>query len=204
MKMLRVLAMGAMLAQGSGLCAQTSGSAPAQRPASPNPAPSPSQAPAATLGASEPGADTTTAAFGDWLLRCRQVAAGQSARSCEVIQSVILQGQTAPFAQLSFGRLGQNEPLYFTAVVPTNVAFPSAVRITIDEKDNQPVDVAWTRCLPGGCFASVTLKDDVLKRWRGQSEGGRLTFRNGAGQDTVVPISFRGLARALDALAKER
>jgi len=204
MKIVCVLAMGAMLAQGSGLCAQTSGSAPAQRPASPNPAPSPSQAPAATLGASEPGADTTTAAFGDWLLRCRQVAAGQSARSCEVIQSVILQGQTAPFALLSFGRLGQNEPLYFTAVVPTNVAFPSAVRITIDEKDNQPVDVAWTRCLPGGCFASVTLKDDVLKRWRGQSEGGRLTFRNGAGQDTVVPISFRGLARALDALAKER
>jgi hypothetical protein len=30
----------------------------------------------------------TTATFGDWLLRCRQVAAGQSARSCEVIQSV--------------------------------------------------------------------------------------------------------------------
>jgi len=204
MKTLRVLAMGAMLAQGSGLCAQTSGSAPVQRPASPNPTPGPSQAPAAAPGASEPGADMTTAAFGDWLLRCRQLAAGQPARSCEVVQSVILQGQTAPFALLSFGRLGQNQPLYFTVVVPTNVAFPSAVRITIDEKDDQPVDAAWTRCLPSGCFASVMLKDDVLNRWRGQSKGGRLTFRNGAGEDTVVPISFRGLARALDALAKER
>jgi invasion protein IalB len=76
------------------------------------------------------------------------------------------------------------------------------VRIAIDEKDAQPVEIAWTRCLPAGCFASLALKDDLLKRWHAQNESGRLTFKNGAGQDMTLPFSFRGLARALDALGK--
>jgi hypothetical protein len=42
-----------------------------------------------------------------------------------------------------------------------------------------------------------------MNRWRAQNEGGRLMFKNGAGQDVVVPISFKGLGPALDAFAKE-
>jgi hypothetical protein len=42
----------------------------------------------------------------------------------------------------------------------------------------------------------------VLKRWRDQNGAGRMIFKSGAGQDTLIPISFRGLARALDALGK--
>ena len=150
------------------------------------------------------GPDTTTATFGDWTLRCRLTSTAQaSSRSCELVQSVVLQGQTAPIAQLAFGRLAADKPLFLTAVLPNNITFPSAVRITIDEKDTKPVDLAWTRCLPAGCFASYEMTDAVLARWRGQNEAGRLVFKNGAGQDTVLPISFRGLARALDALGKD-
>lgn len=119
------------------------------------------------------------------------------------MQSVIIQGQSAPFAQLAFGKPTASDPMLFTLVLPTNVAFPSTVRIAVDEKDSQPVELAWTRCLPGGCFASVATKDDFLKRWRAQEEAGRLMFKNGSGQDITLPFSFRGLARALDALAKE-
>jgi invasion protein IalB len=204
-----VLSVGILLAQTSALFAQTP--APAPRPG--NQHQQKSQAapvkPAATSdkAAAEPtGAEVTTASFGDWQLSCRltPVATGQpSRRMCEVLQSVILQGQTAPFAQLGFGKMTPAEPLFFTAVVPPNVTFPSSVKLAIDENDKQPVEVAWTRCLPGGCFASLAVNDDVMKRWRAQNEGGRLMFKNGAGQDLVVPISFKGLARALDALAKE-
>jgi invasion protein IalB len=205
-----VLSVGILLAQTtSSLFAQTPAAAP--RPANQNQ--HKSQAvqvkPAATpdkAGAEPTGAEVTTASFGDWQLSCRltPVAAGQpSRRLCEVLQSVILQGQTAPFAQLGFGKMTPADPVFFTAVVPPNVTFPSSVKLAIDENDKQPVEVAWTRCLPGGCFASVPVNDDVMKRWRAQNEGGRLMFKNGAGQDLVVPISFKGLARALDALAKE-
>lgn len=154
------------------------------------------------------GAELTTATFGDWQLRCRSAvpAAGTQAatpRACEVVQTVILQGQTAPFAQLAFGKTAPSEPMQLTTVLPTNVAFPSTVKIATDEKDKHPVELAWTRCIPGGCFASTAAKDEFLKRWRATEEAGRFTFKNSAGQEMTLPFSFRGLARALDALAKE-
>jgi invasion protein IalB len=183
---------------------------PPSRPAAPRQsepsARTPTQAVPAQVGPSseQTGAEMTTATFGDWQLRCRlmPVPGKPTQRSCEVIQSIVLQGQTANFAQLGFGRLAPSEPLYFTAVVPVNVAFPSAIKISVDENDKQPVDVVWTRCLSGGCFASVVAKDDFVKRWR-QSESGRLTFKIGDGQDFTFAFSFRGLSRALDALARE-
>lgn len=150
-------------------------------------------------------ADVTTASFGDWQMTCRMTDAGNgqpARRICEVLQSVILKGQTAPFAQLGFGRLEPGAPLTFSAVVPVNVSFPGSVRIAVDENDKQPLEVAWTRCLPSGCFASVTAGDDVLKRWRAQDGSGWLMFKSGASQDLRVPISYKGLGRALDALAK--
>ncbi len=167
-------------------------------------------APPANAAASvDVGADLMTATYGDWQLRCRNAipaAAGRPAipRTCEVTQSVIIQGQSQPFAQLAFGKPSASEPLFFTTVLPINVAFPSAVRVATDEKDTQPVDLAWTRCMPGGCFASIAIKDDVLKRWRAKEDAGRFTFKNSAGQDVTMPFSFRGLARALDALSKEK
>jgi len=150
--------------------------------------------------AQQTGPDTTTATYGDWLLRCRAISGG---KSCEVIQNILVEGKTAPIAQLAFGRLAPNQPLYFTAVLPTNVTFPSVVSIAIDEKDAQPTPVPWTRCLQTGCFASLQTTDAILKHWGGQTGAGRLTFKNGAGQDTTVPFSFKGLGRALDALGKD-
>ena len=149
------------------------------------------------------GPDNTTATYGDWTLRCTMTSGASSKRSCEIVQSIVLQGQTAPLSQLAIGRMTPGDPLYFTAVLPTNVTFPSTVRIALDERDKQPVELAWTRCLPTGCFASLAVTDPVLKRWRVQDSGGRLIFKNGAGQDVSVPISFRGLGRALDALQKD-
>ena len=83
---------------------------------------------------------------------------------------------------------------------PPNITFPSMLRVAIDEKDPKPVDVAWTRCLPGGCFASLAMSDEVLTRWA-QAEGGRISSRT-----EPARIDGRhflpGLARALDALAE--
>jgi hypothetical protein len=47
------------------------------------------------------------------------------------------------------------------------------------------------------------MTDAILSRWRAQDGAGRLQFKTGAGQDTILPMSFRGLARALDALGKD-
>jgi invasion protein IalB len=150
--------------------------------------------------------DLTTATFGDWVVRCglTEAAQGQPGRkNCEVVQNIMVQGQSAPFAQIAFGKLTQDAPLFFTAVVPVSISLPSTIRISAEKSDAQPVEVAYTRCLPTGCFASLQMTDGVLEKWRALSAMGEMTFKTGNGQDATVPISFKGLARALDDFAKQ-
>jgi invasion protein IalB len=115
----------------------------------------------------------------------------------------MVQGQSAPFAQIAFGKLTPDAPLYFTAVVPVSISLPSPIRIAADKSDAHPVEVAYRRCLPTGCFASLQMTDEVLTKWRALSAMGEMTFKTGNGQDTTVPISFKGLARALDDFARQ-
>jgi invasion protein IalB len=143
--------------------------------------------------------------FGDWTLHCQTIGtAPQARKSCEVVQTVNIKDQTAPFAQIAVGKPAPTEPAMVTVVVPINVSFPSSVQVQTNEKDNSPLDLTWKRCIPGGCFASVVLKDDALKKWRALNDAsGRVHFKNALSQDVVMPMSFKGLAQALDALAKE-
>jgi len=150
-------------------------------------------------------AKAQTQDFGDWRLRCQTTgAAPQTRRSCEILQAVMSKSQATPFAQIAFGKPSPSEPLLVTVVVPPDVVFPSEVRIAADEKDAHPAILGWRRCVAAGCFANLGPKPDLLKRWRGLQSAGRVSFKNGAGQEVVMPISFRGLADALDALDKQR
>lgn len=146
----------------------------------------------------------TTATFGDWQMRCQRVAdAGKTRKLCEISQSMQVQGQTAPIAQVAIGRVQAGDPLLMTVVLPTDISFPSSVRIMANEKDTQPFEVSWRRCVPNRCIAETAVKDDVLKRWRALTESGRISFKDSAGRDLALPISFRGLPQALDALLRE-
>ncbi|MGU3493272.1 invasion associated locus B family protein [Xanthobacteraceae bacterium A53D] len=156
---------------------------------------------AAPAESSEPS--TTTAAFGDWVLRCQRVTiADKPARICEVAQSMQVQGQEQPVAQVAIGRLEKANPLRITVALPPAISFPSSVQL-FTSGDKPTADLAWSRCLPGGCFAEVTLNDDLVKRLRAATEQGRLTFKDAAGRDVALPLSFKGLGPALDALAKQ-
>ena len=146
--------------------------------------------------------ENTTTTFGDWTLRCQRVSDGaQAKRACEVTQTIQVQGQQLPFAQIALGSPAAGQPMHVIAAVPVNVSFPSNVNIATD--DNDPgIELAWTRCLQGGCFAESQIKDDVLRRWRTFAEPGRLTLKDASGREIRVAISYRGLAQSLDALAK--
>ena len=170
------------------------------KPAQPA-APPPAAAPAPV--SSDP--QTQTATYGDWTLRCQRGADTAGARrACEIVQSVTVKGQTTPLAQIAIGRIDASDPLRMTVVTPNDISFPSSVRVAMDEKDAQPTELAWTRCLPAGCFATGAPNAEALKRWRSSADTGRMVLKSGAGQDVAIPISFRGLAQAMDALAKEK
>jgi invasion protein IalB len=147
--------------------------------------------------------EATTANFGDWTMRCRRLVAGQPTRRiCEVAQSIQTPGAQGPIAQIAIGRVGPADPLRVTVVLPPNVSFPSAPRVATDEKDPQPVELPWRRCVPGGCFADAAIDEATLRRWRALSGRGSITFLDSSGHAIPVPMSFRGLDAALDALAK--
>ena len=145
---------------------------------------------------------TTSASYGDWILNCVRSQDGSS-RVCEIVQTFQIQGQQGPFARLAIGHVGAKDPLRATFDVAPNISFPSTVKLALDDKDTQPVELTWKKCVPGaGCFADADLKEDVLKRWKAQTGNGRITMKDSTGHDVAVPFSFRGLPQALDGLAK--
>jgi invasion protein IalB len=181
--------------------AAKSPAAAAQKPAPPvaqTPEPSP---PAADSLGADP--QVTTATFGDWTLRCQFT--GQDAgrqKTCEVAQTLQAEGQQGVLAQIAVGRLSTREPLKVTVLFGVNILIPGQLRMAVDDKDGQPVELAWRRCIPAGCLGDGELREEVLKRWRAQSGRGVIHLKDGSGRDVNLPFSFRGLARALDGFAK--
>ena len=168
----------------------------------------------ATLSAAAPAADappavsaepqTTSATYGDWILRCsHNTVDGKDVRVCEVFLpfQIQAQGQSQPFGQLAIGHVvgDTKNPLHITFIVTPSVAFPSDVKIMSDDKDPQPITLNWSSCVPQACRADGDFKDDMLKRWKGLTANGKLVYK---GQPVPIPVSVRGLAQALDALAK--
>jgi invasion protein IalB len=196
----RALASGLRVCRGVGrrVDAQTQAASP---PPAPPPKPAAAAAPAPAPVGSEP--QSTTATFGDWVLRCQRTeVAGQPQRICEIAQTLEAQGQGV-VAQVAFGRVTPKDPMRMTILLPANVSLPSTVRVGVDEKDEAPAELAWKRCLPGGCVAETEIKDEIVKRWRTQQPAqGVIHYAVASGQEVSVVFSFRGLAVALDNLAK--
>ena len=144
----------------------------------------------------------TTASYGDWTARCEQGTGDHPQRVCEAVQTVQLHDKGVAVAQIAFGHAASADPLKLVVVLPVDVWFPSTVKIAAGDKDASTLDLNWRRCLPVGCFAESAAADDPAKRLRGEAGQGRLTYKDGMDRDVTLPVSFRGLAQALEALAK--
>ena len=143
----------------------------------------------------------TTATFEDWTLRC-ETQGTPPVRSCEVVQSVSIQGQPNPLTQIAVGRAAKGEPLKAVFQVPINVWLPSGVKLVYDEKE-PGITATFKRCVPNACLSDVDLKDDMIKKLRARTENGRIEFKDAAQRDVAIPVSFKGFGQALDAMAKE-
>ena len=165
--------------------------------------PKPAETPAAKSSAVPGEPAMTTATYGDWTLRCQRVGEGDNAaKVCEVAQTIQIQGQQAPIAQVAIGH-APPKGLHATIVLPTNISLPSVVHLGGDDPKEKSLDLAWTRCLPGGCYADAMAPDDLVASWRAASKPLTLKFVAANGQKIEFPLSVRGLPQALDALAKQ-
>lgn len=170
-----------------------------------NAAGQPAAPPTATSAAPIPATpQSTSATFGDWVLNCQRVGDGAAQKKlCEVTQTLTVKGQTAPLARIALGRLKPGEALRLTVVMPVNITPATAPRLLVGQKPAGAVSLAWQRCVPGGCFASASLDDPSVQRVRTTPDPSRIEFHDGMDREASLPFSPRGLAQALDALAKE-
>lgn len=155
-----------------------------------------------------PDPAVTSAAYGDWTLRCvRAPSAGQTIKTCEVLQEVRAEGRQRPIIFLAIGRIPNDPDLRATALTPTDISIPGAIRVAAvaspaDTEETAVLSLRWSRCLESGCFADNKPSADQLTAWRSGARG-RLTFTDAAGRSVAVPLSWLGLDQALSALGAD-
>lgn len=147
--------------------------------------------------------ERTTASFGDWVMRCESVGS-PAKRICEAAHIITVQGQANPIAQVAIGKPEPTGSNTITLVLPANVALTVKPQLNVAKSGAALLDLVWQRCTPGGCFASAPIPDGALFGFGAETEPGRILFKDAADRDIALPLAFRGLAQALEALAKER
>ena len=140
----------------------------------------------------------------------RPALAGQAAppagKLCEILQIVQNQQQQA-ISVLAIGRAQRSDPLKLVARLPVAVMVNTPARIVFEGSETA-LSLPFRHCLPQppSCYAEFELKDEaLLKRLRARTadQTARLEWRDPAGGQQGVPVSFRGFGAALDAMAKE-
>jgi invasion protein IalB len=147
----------------------------------------------------------TSRNFGDWSLRCRPASeSDKEGSNCEVALTLQQRGEEGPIAKIAFGKPVPGELIQALVIVPNNVGFPSSVKIVTESKDLPDIELAWRRCLPGGCFAEAKPNEQAIQKIRRLDGPGLLTFRDAQDHNVAVRISFKGLGQALEALEKTK
>jgi len=147
--------------------------------------------------------ESTSATYGDWVVRCERDAAVPTKKTCQMAQVTQVQvtGKSVPFSRLAVMPPASGQPIGLEAQFPVNVSLRAPVIVRTQDAD-PGFAAPFDHCLPAGCFAEFELKEDMLKKLRAAEGAGKVTFKDASGRDVVVPISFKGFREAFDALAK--
>lgn len=145
---------------------------------------------------------STSASYGDWVVRCVTRGKKPPRKICEMEQTTEVRGKHVPLSRIAIARPVRGRPLTLVAQLPVNVWLPTGVKLFPTAKD---VGIAgrFLRCVPAGCFAEINLSDAQVKAFRAATKPARLVFKNAAGRNVAIPLSFKGFTRAFDALAKD-
>jgi invasion protein IalB len=139
--------------------------------------------------------DRTTETFGDWSVVCA-ASGGADERLCEVDTSIVLRGQSAPFARIAVLRPAKDQALQLIAVVPADIATASPAKISTGAGQNE-LTLPFRSCVPSGCVAGTEVSKEQLQAL-GKTQG-QLTLVDAAGKSASVQFSLRGFDRALEA-----
>lgn len=162
--------------------------------------PTPPQRPVAPIDANNPAA--TTAAYGDWVVRCA-TPAQQTEKVCEAATGlqIQVQGQSRLLAQVVVGRAAKDQPVRLIVQLPNGVFLPPGATLYLDEKAQSGIQTAYSAC-NRGCFADAAIDAKQLSELKAAKGPGRLEFVEGNRRRVAAPISFTGLSAALEVALK--
>jgi invasion protein IalB len=138
----------------------------------------------------------TMAIYGDWTLSCTMAS---DRKSCGLIQSQKVQGQTSPVSEIGVGRRSDGRFRLFIEI-SADAWIPGGVKLIADAS---AITTAFEWCIAPRCLADVDLTDNEIRNLRAQRKAGRIVYKNGSQADVSIPLSFNGFSDALEALQGE-
>lgn len=173
------------------------------KPATPAQAPAQQSAPAApaTPGAPPSGQMGTVKSTHDaWSVVCDKPA-GASAEQCVLMQNVLSEDRPELGLSVVVLKTADRKARILRVLAPLGVLLlppKGGLGLNVDGKDLG--HAYFARCFADGCYAEVTLEDDLLKTMR---SGQVATFivHESLEQDGVgIPVDLKGFAAGYDAL----
>ena len=136
--------------------------------------------------------------FDDWKVQC-ETPQGFTEEVCHAFQvvSVKEKDKTQNILHIAVGYPPNQDAPIVIITVPLGVALQTGVQIKVDEGTAMPFP--FNVCLPNGCQAGIKLESPLLDDFK---KGSKLTvtFGNLKRQGVNVPVSLKGMTKALAAL----
>jgi invasion protein IalB len=144
----------------------------------------------------------TTSTYADWVVECERSGASPPRITCAMTQATQVRGKSVVFSRVMIGQPVKGKPYKFVVELPVDASVTREVRV--QTKDAEPLlSAPFERCVQANCFAGIDLGEAALQKLRAASGTGKLVFVDAIGRDIAVPLSFNGLAQALDAMTVE-
>ena len=133
-----------------------------------------------------------------WSVRCEKkedFKADHKRGKCEMYQRQDMKNNGQRVIELAIGYPKDQKEARGIFILPMGILLtPGSVKLTID--DGAPMNFDVRYCLPNGCYAYVTLSDDVLST---MSKGTQAVVEvtNASGKKLDIPMPLKGFTAAL-------
>jgi invasion protein IalB len=142
--------------------------------------------------------ERSTTVYGDWTLSC----VSTTTKACGLVQVQKVEGQSDPLSQITVERENSiaAAPVKISVEVHANAWLPTGVKLI--PSDDLPINASFKWCTATRCHADGYMSGDDIERLRTLKTQGRIVYKNALQGEVSIPMSFKGLDEALDALRK--
>ena len=140
-----------------------------------------------------PAANMDTA----WAVRCNDedsLKADNKRGKCEIYQRQDMKDSGQRVIELAIGYPEDQKEARGIFILPMGILLEPGVKLTID--DGKPLAFQVRYCLPNGCYAYVSLNDDLLKHLSNGTQASVEIVRAN-GEPLKIPMPLKGFTKAL-------